>query len=249
MNIHTMKPCGRAVDGCTACRGAAYGPRGHLPPRAKRSNPAPVASMLEFWCIVPVKPFQEGKSRLAGVLSPSTRAALNRRLLAGVLDVLSSDDLPARVLVVSRDEEALALARGRGLLGLQESGAGDLNQALEQARAHALAQGAQALLVLPADLPFLTVADLQGLYRLAQMDGVQAVIAPSHDGGTNALFLRPPDAIDFAFGVGSFQAHLAQARRRGLACRVYRSATLARDLDQPADLLCLGQQVCFSGHG
>ncbi|GIV76029.1 MAG: 2-phospho-L-lactate guanylyltransferase [Litorilinea sp.] len=192
--------------------------------------------MLPFWCVIPVKPFPEGKSRLSGVLSPSARTALNRRLLTRVLDILKASDLPVQVLVISRDEEALALARGRGLLGLPEVEDGGLNGALAQARTHIQAQGAQALLVLPADLPFLTVADLHGLYGMAQDPDVQVVIAPSRDGGTNALCLRPPDVLDFAFGEESFQAHLAQIRRRGLAYRVYRSVTLAQDLDQPGDL-------------
>jgi len=52
--------------------------------------------------------------------------------------------------------------------------------------------------------------------------------------GTNALALRPPDVIDFRFGVGSLAAHIAQAD--GLPLSVVDRPGLAFDLDTPADL-------------
>jgi 2-phospho-L-lactate guanylyltransferase len=76
---------------------------------------------------------------------------------------------------------------------------------------------------------------LDALYELARA-GEGVIIAPSHDGGTNALLLRPPHAIGFAFGEGSFARHCAMAAAAGLPCHVYESATLALDVDHPEDL-------------
>jgi 2-phospho-L-lactate guanylyltransferase len=67
------------------------------------------------------------------------------------------------------------------------------------------------------------------------------VIAPSRDGGTSALLLRPPDAIDFAFGEESFRRHCTLAQARGVQCQVYESPTLAFDVDVPRDLAILRQ--------
>jgi 2-phospho-L-lactate guanylyltransferase len=62
------------------------------------------------------------------------------------------------------------------------------------------------------------------------------VIAPCHHStGTNALFLRPADLIPFAFGPDSFAAHCASARAIGVEPTVYRTQSLAFDLDTPAD--------------
>jgi 2-phospho-L-lactate guanylyltransferase len=144
-------------------------------------------------------------------------------------------DALAGVAVISRDPAVRALAAAQGAQPLVERGY-DLNAALEQARAAVVAAGAAAVLVLPADLPLLTAEDLAGLCAQAQLgDGV--VIAPSHDGGTNALLLRPPLALPYAFGVDSFARHCALAAAAGLPCRVYRSPTLAWDVDTPEDLL------------
>ena len=65
------------------------------------------------------------------------------------------------------------------------------------------------------------------------------VIAPSHDGGTNALLLYPPYVIDFAFGPDSFRRHHRQAIQADVAVQIVQSSTLAFDIDWPADLRLL----------
>ena len=92
--------------------------------------------------------------------------------------------------------------------------------------------------MLPSDLPLLTLEDLDQLYDLA-LAGEGVTLAPSHDGGTNALLLRPPQAIAYSFGDGSFAQYIALAAAAGLPCHVYNSSTLALDIDHPEDLILL----------
>lgn len=194
---------------------------------------------MKLWLVIPVKPFQESKSRLHPVLNTPQRAALSRRLLTGVLTtVMNSAAEPdveiAGVLVISRDLAALRLAESAGAIAIPEKG-DDLNHALDEARREVMKLGADALLILPSDLPLLAIDDLRALYAAAaQQPGL--TIAPSRDGGTNALLLRPPDLIDFAFGVDSFQRHCQLARTSGHACSVVESPNLAFDVDWPQDL-------------
>jgi 2-phospho-L-lactate guanylyltransferase len=62
------------------------------------------------------------------------------------------------------------------------------------------------------------------------------VIAPDrHQTGTNALFVRPPGLIDYAFGRDSFQLHRAWAERAGARVRVLKSTAIELDLDVPED--------------
>lgn len=214
-------------------------------------------SSLALWLIVPVKPFGEGKSRLADVLPATARAALSRRWLTHVLTTVRAWNAAAPLLVISRDPAVLAHATALGAQPLAEpppatknaatknanaknanakNAEDTLNAALAHAQAVAQVGGAEAILVLPADLPLLTAADLDELYDLAQ-EGPSVVLAPSHDRGTNALLLRPPGIIPFAFGPDSFIRHAAAAGAAGLPCHVYHSVTLALDVDHPEDLL------------
>jgi 2-phospho-L-lactate/phosphoenolpyruvate guanylyltransferase len=188
---------------------------------------------MKLWLIVPVKPLQEGKSRLASVLTPVERATLMSRLLQQLLLRAQSAAMFDEILVVSRDPEVWALAHLTGAGALREEGR-ELNLALEQARRWALDQGAEAILVLPADLPLVTVTDLRQLVQLVyERPGV--VLAPSRGGGTSALLLRPPNAIPFSFGLDSFRQHRHLAHAAGHALQIYQSETLAFDVDLPED--------------
>jgi 2-phospho-L-lactate guanylyltransferase (CobY/MobA/RfbA family) len=55
-------------------------------------------------------------------------------------------------------------------------------------------------------------------------------------GGTNALYLNPPDAISLHFGADSLAAFRREAEGRGVNFAIHRSEAMALDLDEPADL-------------
>ena len=62
-------------------------------------------------------------------------------------------------------------------------------------------------------------------------------IAPDEAGtGTNALYVRPPGWLGFAFGDASCTRHLAQARALGVSVHRVERPGLKFDLDTPADL-------------
>jgi 2-phospho-L-lactate guanylyltransferase len=92
-----------------------------------------------------------------------------------------------------------------------------------------------AVLVVPADVPFATVSDLQSV--IANLRQHPVVLAPaSSDGGTNALAMRSAELIAPSFGEDSYARHQAQARRKNLSCGVVRSDGLGHDIDRPEDL-------------
>jgi len=192
------------------------------------------AGARAVWAVLPVKAFDAAKSRLAGALGPDERRALTRRLMLTALDALLASRALAGVLVVSAEPEALALARRRGAAALPEA-AGGLNQALSLARRAAMARGAAALLVMPADLPLVGGADVRGFLEAAAAADV-AIVPDRRRSGTNALLLRPPGAITFAFGEGSFERHLALAAAAGFEPRVVDVPAIAFDLDTADDL-------------
>jgi 2-phospho-L-lactate guanylyltransferase len=183
------------------------------------------------WLLVPVKPLVEAKSRLSPLLTAEERSELARRLLGRTLLLAQQSALFARLLVVSRDPQVWALAQAAGADSLPEAG-DTLNEALLQGASHACRQGADSVLILPADLPLLTGCDLVSLCALGERgDGL--VLSPAQDGGTNALHLRLPAVLPFRFGEDSFAQHVAAAHAAGLTPHVYDSATVRFDLDQP----------------
>jgi GTP:adenosylcobinamide-phosphate guanylyltransferase len=114
-----------------------------------------------IWAIVPVKPLRESKSRLAGVLSADERAELTSFLLQRTLRILRQVAAIDQVMVVSRDPAVLKIARQSHAVTLVEGSRPGLNVALLRAAYVAAAQRATSLLILPSDLPLLTVADVE----------------------------------------------------------------------------------------
>jgi 2-phospho-L-lactate guanylyltransferase len=189
---------------------------------------------MDCWGIIPVKPFRAGKSRLAPLLGTEARAALNRHLFGRVLDAALGIFKPDRLIVVTADPLLLPLMRGQGLHAIDDNNAG-LNAALTLATDYALSRRADAVAVLPCDLPAIRTDDVRALLS-ALGPKPACVIAPDEqEEGTNSLVLTPPDSGFFHFGPGSFQAHIEAARSRNMVLKILRRPAFARDLDTPEE--------------
>ena len=170
----------------------------------------------DLWAIIPVKPFQSGKSRLAPLLERAARTALNRQLFDHVFGVTVAALGANRVAVVTADVALAAQVDERGACAVVECTKDDLNAALGTACRSVMERGAQAIMVIPSDLPFLAAADMDAL-RCAVGARPCCVIAPDASGqATNALVLAPPDPDFFRFGPSSFAAHHDAAAARGV---------------------------------
>lgn len=190
---------------------------------------------MTLWAIVPVKPLRRGKSRLAGTLTEDERTELNKALLQHTLETLSGLKEVDKVLVVSRDPNALTIAREHGARTVQEDGQPHLNTALKRATVVAQVYATRGVLILPADLPLVSREDIQTLLDRAIKPPV-VVIAPDRRGrGTNALLISPAGLIEYDFGENSFQHHCDLARKADARLEIVDLPSLGLDLDLPED--------------
>ncbi|HSI01250.1 MAG TPA: 2-phospho-L-lactate guanylyltransferase [Reyranella sp.] len=171
--------------------------------------------------VVPMKSMDLAKSRLSGVLDAAGRHALARRMLDHVLATLRAAGLDT-VHVASADE-----------------GTGDLNADVAAAARRVQDAGVEEMLLVMADLPYLAAKDIAAMIEAGRRSAV--VIAEAKDGGTNALLLRPPTVLQFAFATArpSAQFHADHARSVGIEPVLVRRPGLARDIDTPDDLTAL----------
>jgi 2-phospho-L-lactate guanylyltransferase len=188
--------------------------------------------------LVPVKRLAQAKGRLRAVLSDGQRREFVLAMLEDALRLLAGQPAMEATAVVSADEEVLAFARRLGAQSIREPpGIRGLNAALAFAADVLARQATTGLLVLPADVPLATSADLEAI--LAAWQEAPVVLCPSRSGGTGALALRPPQAIPFRFGPRSFAAHRRAAVERDLPVAVLDRPGLALDIDRPEDLRAL----------
>lgn len=203
---------------------------------------------MTIWAIIPVKPLRDGKSRLSHILSADERAALTSKFLNHTLATLAKVPAITRTLVISRDPAVLKIARPHGAQTFEEGEKQNLNQALTRATHIAAAQNASGILMLPADLPFITPEDVEmmliGLTPAANGNGHHPVpyqsrtmvICPDEvEDGTNGLYISPPVGFNFHFGPQSYPRHLEEAKRLGMSARVVHTPGLKFDLDSEAD--------------
>jgi 2-phospho-L-lactate guanylyltransferase len=185
--------------------------------------------------LVPVKHLETSKQRLSPLLSPSERFALAEAMLQDVLAALDACSHREHVALVSGDARAHRLARQYGFRILDDPDDPGETGAIEMATRAAIERGAEFTLVLPADIPLITAAEVDQIFAAAPLEG--SVLSPSASGrGTNAVLQRPPSLFPLRFGNDSFLPHLAAARATGKPVELLRLAGIGVDIDEPADL-------------
>lgn len=193
------------------------------------------------WAVIPVKPLRGALRRLTSALEAPVRRELQVAMLTDVLTACAGARDLAGVLVVTSDPDAAALARA--IAGAQVVPDHDPPRGMNAAVARGLAAvadaGAEAALVLTADLPLARPEDLAAIVA-AGPSGPSALLVPSADGtGTNAMLLRPPGVLEPRLGPDSYARHTGQARRRGVVSARLALPRIALDIDTPADLTTL----------
>jgi 2-phospho-L-lactate/phosphoenolpyruvate guanylyltransferase len=207
------------------------------------------ADLTTLHAVVPVRTIGGGKSRLGVALDAEERESLLLGMLRRELGVIRDWGGAERVYLISPDAQLARLARAAGAQPLVQSGEG-LNQALAEAQRTIVRDGATALLILPADLPFVSTEALDRIRDAADAavaagSGRAVVVLVPADarGGTNGLLLSPPDVIAPCFGPSSLEQHLRAAAAADASVQVVVDPVLAFDLDTPEDLQRLDVSV------
>jgi 2-phospho-L-lactate guanylyltransferase len=198
---------------------------------------------MTLWAIVPVKPLRRGKSRLAGVLTEEERLGLNSQLLTHTVDILGEIPEIEHVLVVSRDQAALSLARAHGARTVQEKGAPELNVALTRATIVAKRYATRGVLIIPSDLPMISKEDVYAMLDMVKDPPVVVVAPDRKKTGTNALLVCPVGLIEYDYGPNSFERHCQRARESGARLEICELPSLALDMDVPEDLELVSNEL------
>lgn len=190
--------------------------------------------------VLPVKSFGAAKQRLADALGLGAREALAQAMFADVLSALRHVPEIQGIAVVTGDRRAQAAASGDRVFLIEDPADAGHSEAAALGVRHALAEGYDRVLLVPGDTPLLDAAEVSLLLDTAERDGVGVVVVPDrHESGTNALLIRPPDAMGPSFGPGSRERHESLARAAGISHRVELLPSLMHDVDTPDDLVAL----------
>ena len=187
--------------------------------------------------VLPVKRFDDAKQRLGEALRGGTRRALAEAMLTDVLTALRRARRVDRVVVVTSEHAADALARAHDALAIRDPSEPGHNPAAAEGVRWAVEQGARRVLLVPGDCPALDPAEVDDLLLAHPGSDRRVTIVPDRHGtGTNALVLCPPHAIAPSFGPGSRARHEEAARAAGAEWRIAEPPSLVLDVDTIEDL-------------
>jgi 2-phospho-L-lactate guanylyltransferase len=182
------------------------------------------------WALIAVNARVDCKSRLAGKLAVDMRLSLVRVMLERALTALRGSRTITNIAVVTPERDTIPA----DVQVIPDPGGG-LNAALDAARHILVGDGASELLVLHADLPLVTAAEIDQLVESGRRTGF-AIATDAAGTGTNALYIAPPTSFRFRFGPGSRFRHLEEAARLGMDAKLLRLHGLEFDVDGPVDL-------------
>jgi len=183
-----------------------------------------------FAAIVPIRSWATGKSRLG--LDDAERASLGRAFALDVVDVLQESPDIDLVVVVTADDDVRTAVGGTEVV--HDRGR-SLDDAVSQGCAHVLAGGGSRVVVVPSDLPCLTVAAMAEVVRMTvSLPGSHPhAYCPDAEGdGTSIVVSRDPAGLVTSYGPGSAAAH----RAAGLTPLTEAPAAARRDVDTVAHL-------------
>jgi 2-phospho-L-lactate guanylyltransferase len=195
---------------------------------------------MNLFAIVPVKRFENAKTRLSSVLDRDDRIRLSLLMLEDTLGVLTTSPSLTEVIIVSSDKRAEELATKHGALFVNEEIEKGVNSAVALADSYCIRKAAEATMIIPHDLPLLDESDISKAQEIAQNELQCIVICPSHRyDGTNMLLRKPPSVIATFYDSNSYNMHIKTATSRGVSIKYFFSKSLMYDIDTPEDALRL----------
>lgn len=203
--------------------------------------------MMKTFAIIPVKKFENAKTRLSSMLGVDDRAQLSGLMLDDTLSALAGARSLQHTVVVSGDKRAREIATKHGARFLHEDRESGVNSAVALADRYCNDQGADATIVIPQDLPLLDPIDIDMACDMAENEKNCIVICPSlrYD-GTNLLLRKPPSAIKTYYDNNSYETHIKSASKSGVVVKLYFSKRLMSDMDTPEDARQLAKESASS---
>jgi 2-phospho-L-lactate guanylyltransferase len=206
-------------------------------------------SRRERTCVIlPVKPFDDAKERLATGLAAEQRKLIAEAMVKDVLAALSRAREVDGVVVVSAEPKMTERAKGVADAVVPDAQTGH-SDAAKAGVAWAIENDFDRVVMLPGDCPLLEPSELDDLIARTREDRIEFAVIPDRMGtGTNALVISPPDAVEPSFGPGSRQRHIAMGLAAARRTAEHEIPSLALDLDTADDLMELAERLADGNH-
>ncbi len=191
-------------------------------------------SRTNIGAIVPVKTFSRAKSRLH--LPTEQTELICKIMLDSVLHTLSLSSTIEKIILVSKDEQALSLGKKFNAVEIYDHEELGVNNAVKLGDDYLSENGFEASIVFPQDIPFMQADDIDALLGMNQGSNSVLVVPSRKFDGTNALLRAPPKIMETHYDEDSYKIHLTTAEKKGLTPALVLIRRIMLDLDDQDDL-------------
>jgi 2-phospho-L-lactate guanylyltransferase len=192
---------------------------------------------LKIFAIVPVKSFENAKSRFGSLLSTRERIRLSGMLLERTISTLKKTPSIQKILLVSADARIKEIATNYGVTFLEEIKEAGVNSAVKLADEFCFSVRADASLVLPTDLPLIVPEDIDIMCKSVLEEEDCVILCPSYKfDGSNVLLRKPCNIISTSYDKESYPNHVLAGIRGNVKTRVLFLDRLMIDIDTVDDI-------------
>jgi 2-phospho-L-lactate guanylyltransferase len=192
--------------------------------------------------LIPVKNLSNAKQRLGEALDQEHRSLLAEAMLRDVLTAAAGVADRLDIYLVTGDARARRLRAEFGVGVIEDTRNQSESAAIEMATAWSEERGYDTTVVLPADVPLTTSAELQRVLDSAPEEG--AVFVPAYDRrGSNCILRHPAAIIPLRFGNDSFLPHSEAMKKTGKPLVILELPGIGLDIDNPHELELLARRA------
>ncbi len=159
--------------------------------------------------IIPVKTFSNAKTRLD--IDEEKKIIICKLMFEEVLQTLSVSNLIDKIVVVSKDEEALKISKKFNPIQLADNETG-VNDAVALADDYVKKNGFDASIVFPQDIPSMKTQDIDFLLQFQNPPKFSLIVPSRRFDGTNALVRMPVDLMKTHYDEDSYKIHLTKGK-------------------------------------
>ena len=162
-------------------------------------------------------------------------------MLQEVLNTISNCKLISKIVLVSKDEEALKLGRQFDAIEIFDNESG-VNDAISLADQYLSDKKFDCSVIFPQDIPIMTPFDIDNLLGFVKSERSVIIVPSRQFNGTNALVRCPADIMETRYDMGSytFQMDAARAKTENISIALIRRMML--DIDDEFDLAFMLKQ-------
>tara|TARA_Y100001947_G_C10305051_1_gene289001 strand:- start:190 stop:816 length:627 start_codon:yes stop_codon:yes gene_type:complete len=187
-----------------------------------------------MWALIPINDFSGSLSRLSEHLDRDQRKEMTQILATQVIEALYSVQSIEKIVVLSNERQWLKSFDNQKIIILKDPEIKKLKAKITHAANWIQSQGADQMLYLSVDLPFVQEKDITKF--ITEHQGGLSIVKAHKENGTNALILDFPAILEFQFGVNSFDKHLATAKAQKINTKIVEIKNLSLDIDTWDDL-------------